>query len=319
MPRVATSTDGGASFEALGSWAAGRSRDALLRFVDEVTDPGSRHYLPPEERVAAFDNDGTLTCERPTVQGAFILQRLAAVARADQTLASKDPWAAALGGDLDWVDRALTKHYQGDDADLKVLLEAVLTTFSELSVERFAAQVTEFFETAQHPRFVRPFTEVVYRPMRELLDYLASNDFTCYIVSGGGRDFLRPISQSAFGIPPERVVGSAPTMVFSADVEPAEIIRQPSLDILDDGPAKAIYLWDRAGRRPILAAGNADGDIPLLHYAGMPGEPRMRMVIVHDDADREFAYALGSDLVRRMAAERDWTVVSMKRDWERIL
>lgn len=283
-----------------------------------VTDPASGHFVPAAERVAAFDNDGTLACERPTVQGAFIMQRLAAKATIDPALASRQPWQAARDGETGWLDEALTRHYQGDDSDLRVLIGAVMSLFSDMSVEQFATMVSEFFESERHPTLDRPYTEVAYRPMLELLVHLEDNGFTNYIVSGGGRDFMRPVSQRIYGIPPERVVGSAPKMTFSAEAEPPQIVRQAGMDILDDGPAKPIYLWDRAGRRPILAAGNADGDIPLLQFAGLPGAAFLRLAIAHDDAVREYEYSAGSETIQELARSPGWTLVSMANDWNNI-
>jgi phosphoserine phosphatase len=180
-------------------------------------------------------------------------------------------------------------------------------------VEAFAAQAAAYFKTAQHPKYNVSYLEVTYQPMVELFGYLKANGFTNYIVSGGGRDFMRPVTQQLYGIPPERVVGSAFTQSFKDDDQGAHIMRGAGIDFVDDGPAKAVHIWDRIGRRPILAAGNANGDIPMLRFTGGKDRSVLRLLVNHDDAERETNYTAGAEKAMKLAKEQDWTVVSMKR------
>jgi phosphoserine phosphatase len=302
----------------LPSWNDTPTRQAILDFVAKVTDPNNAGYVPPEERIATFDNDGTLWCEQPAVQGGFIMQRLTAMAEKDASLHQTQPWQAAYEKDFTWLNNAVTKHYNGDDSDVKVLLGGILKAFGDMTVDAFAAMVVDFFDSARHPTYHCSYLEVAYQPMVELLGYLEANGFTTYIVSGGGRDFMRPITQQVYGIPPERVIGSAPALSFQADDQGAHIMRQAGADIFDDGPAKPVYIWDRIGRRPILAAGNANGDIPMLQFAGGKDHPALRLLVHHDDAKREVKYTAGAEKAINLAKEQGWTVVSIKQDWSNV-
>jgi phosphoglycolate phosphatase-like HAD superfamily hydrolase len=294
----------------LSLWEDTPTKKAILDFVAEVTNPSSPDYVLPEERIATFDNDGTLWCEQPTVQGDFIMQRLAAMAKKDPSLRKTEPWQAAYTQDYSWLQTAITKHYDGDDSDVKVLMGAVLKAFSAMTVD--------FFKTARHPKYHVSYLEVAYQPMVELLGYLEANGFTTYIVSGGGRDFMRPITQQVYGIPPERVVGSAPDMSYKDDAQGSHIMRGTGLDIFDDGSGKAVNIWDRIGRRPILAAGKANGDIPMLQYAGSKDHPTLRLLVHHDDAKREFAYTAGAGKAVKLVQKQGWTEISMKNDWKQV-
>jgi phosphoserine phosphatase len=290
-----------------------------MDFVAKVTDPNNAAYVPPEERIATFDNDGTLWCEKPVqIQIAFILQRLAAMAEKNPSLRKQQPWQAAYEKDNAWFSDTVTKHYNGDDNGVKVLLGGVVKAFGNMTVEAFAAQAAAYFKTAQHPKYKVSYLEVIYQPMVELLCYLNANGFTNYIVSGGGRDFMRPVTQQLYGIPPERVVGSAFTESFQDDDQGAHIMRGTGIDFVDDGPAKAVHIWDRIGRRPILAAGNANGDIPMLRFAGGKDRPALRLLVNHDDAGRETNYTAGAEKAMKLAQEQGWTVVSIKQDWKQV-
>ena len=300
----------------LPSWNDTPTKKAITDFVAKVTNQSGQDYVPPEERIATFDNDGTLWCEQPVVQGGFIMQRLAAMAKKDPSLRKQQPWKAAYTQDYSWLQNAITKHYDGDDSDVKVLLGAVLKAFSAITVEAFAAMTVDFFKTARHPKYHVSYLEVAYLPMVELLVFLDANDFTTYIVSGGGRDFMRPITQQVYGIPPERVVGSAPTMSYKDDDQGHHIMRGAGIDIFDDGSGKPVNIWDRIGRRPILAAGNANGDIPMLQYARSKDHPTLRLLVHHDDARREAAYTAGAEKAVKLAKEQGWTEISMKNDWK---
>jgi phosphoserine phosphatase len=300
----------------LTSWTDGPTKSAIVDFVDRVTTDGGSDYVEPQARIAVFDNDGTLWCEKPMyIQLDFIVRRLAEKARSDSTLATQQPYQAALRGDLNWFGAAITKHYQGDDTDLKALAGGVLLLHESMTVEDHAALIARFFAKAKHPALGRLYSECTYRPMVELLRYLEDKSFTCYIVSGGGRDFMRPITSAIYGIPPERVVGSAQGLRFKGQNGNGDLLIQPALDVFDDGPEKPVRIWNRIGRRPILAVGNSNGDDEMLMYAGTPTTPALRLLVLHDDAAREFAYTAGAERALDHARRYGWTIVSIKDDW----
>ena len=303
----------------LSTWTEGSAKSAIVDFTRRVTAEGP-DYVPPEERIAVFDNDGTLWCEKPAyIQLDFIVRRLADTASADPSLAQRQPYEAAVSGDLAWFGNAVTKHYQGDDSDLEVLAGAALALHESMKVEDHATRVAAFFAEASHPTLGRPYKACTYAPMVELLRYLEGHGFTCYIVTGGGRDFMRPIAAAIYGIPPERVVGSAQGLKFAggggAEAGHGDLLIQPALDIWDDGPEKPVRIWSRVGRRPILSSGNSNGDDEMLLYSGRPGRPALRLLVNHDDAEREFAYTAGAERVLAHAKQYGWTVVSMRDDW----
>lgn len=299
----------------LESWNDGSTKSAIVDFVNRVTAEGADH-VAPEARVAVFDNDGTLWCEKPMyIQLDFIIRRLAERAAADESLAGQQPYQAAVANDLQWFGGAITKHYQGDDTDLKVLAGAVMSLHEAMNVEDHAARVSAFFAEAKHPTLNRSYQECVYTPMVELLRYLEDNGFTCYIVSGGARDFMRPITAAIYGIPPERVVGSTQGLKFEGNDGHGDLLIQPALDVFDDGPEKPVRIWSRIGRRPILSAGNSNGDDEMLQYSGRPGAAALRLLVLHDDAEREFDYTAGAERALEHAATYGWTVVSIKNDW----
>jgi phosphoglycolate phosphatase-like HAD superfamily hydrolase len=304
--------------EPLSSWEETPTKQAILDFVDRVTADGAETFVPPAERIATFDNDGTLWCEQPMVQGAFIAQRLAAMAKADPSLRQTQPWKAISDGDSSWINNAVTKHYNGDDTDLKSLIAGVVKAFGDITVEDFETQAATFYDTAVHPVYKQPYQKLGYVPMIELLGYLESKEFTCYIVSGGGRDFMRPVTQSMYGIPPERVVGSSSGLTFKADENGANVMRTAAAGIIDDGPGKPIQIWERIGRRPILAAGNANGDVPMLQFAADQNGPTLGLLVHHDDATREVAYSAGAENAVKEAAINGWTVISVETDWNRV-
>ena len=279
----------------LSSWADGPTKSAIVDFVGRVTREGA-DFVAPEARVAVFDNDGTLWCEKPMyIQLDFIVRRLSEKAAADPSLADQQPYKAAASGDLDWFGGAITKHYQGDDSDLKVLAGAVMSLHESMTVEDHAALIGKFFAEATHPTLKRPYQKCIYPAMVELLRYLEEHDFTCYIVSGGGRDFMRPVTGTVYGIPPERVVGSSQGLKFDGGDGHGNLLIQPALDVFDDGPEKPVRIWNRIGRRPILSAGNSNGDDEMLMYSGQPGAAALRLLVLHDDAEREFDYTAGAE------------------------
>ena len=303
----------------LASWNDTPTRAAIVDFVERVTTEGGADYVPPPERIATFDNDGTLWCETPMpIELGFILVRLAEMAEADESLREKQPWKAARERDHHWLGGAITSHYGGDDTDVKVLMAGILQAFSGVSVEDYAAAADSFLSGGKHPTLDRTFRACGYLPMIELLAYLETNGFTNYIASGGDRDFMRSVTEEIYGIPAERVIGSSNALRYLEDEHGGTITYAAEPDVFDDGPVKPTRIWSRIGRRPILAGGNSNGDIPMLRYAGGKGRPGLRLLVLHDDAEREFDYKAGAEESLDAAATHGWTVVSIKNDWANV-
>jgi phosphoglycolate phosphatase-like HAD superfamily hydrolase len=289
----------------LESWKDGPTKSAIVEFVDRVVAE-----VEPSLRVAVFDNDGTLWCEKPMyIQLDFLIRRFAQQVAEDPSLRDRQPYKAAADGDLKWFGEAVTKHYQGDDSDAKTLVAGVLTAHHEITVEEHRSRVETFFAEAKHPTLGRAYTACGYLPMVELLRFLEANEFMCYIVSGGGRDFMRPVTGMLYGIPPERVIGSS----VGLDYRDGNVYTTSQPEFLDDGPMKPVRLWSRIGRRPILAAGNSNGDFEMLEFTR-----GLRLLVLHDDGDREFDYVAGAEKVLEKARASGWTVVSMKNDWSTV-
>ena len=244
----------------------------------------------------------------------FILRRLAAMAEADESLRERQPWKAAYESDYAWLGESITKHYHGDDSDMKVLMGGILQAFAGQSVDDYAAAAHDFLRGGDHPTLGRGFHECGYLPMVELLRYLEANGFTNYIASGGDRDFMRPVTADV----------RHPRRARDRQLERARLRRrrarrhvtyQATPDFFDDGPVKPVRIWSRIGKRPIVAGGNSNGDIPMLRYAGGKDRPALRLLLLHDDEEREFAYTAGAEKSLRAAADHGWTVVSIKNDW----
>ena len=295
----------------LASWRDGEAKRAVLEFVRRVSVE-----VPVDERVAVFDNDGTLWCEKPMpIQLDFILRRLAGMAQADAALRVREPWRAAYEHDHGWFAALLEEHYAGDDSNVRILAAGILTAYDGITIEDFEAESETFLREVEHPTLGRQYLRCTYAPMIDLLDHLAENGFSNYIASGGGRDFMRPISAEVYGVPRERVIGSAPALTYRSDESGGTIIHRAEADYLDDGPEKPVRIWSRTGRRPLLAAGNSNGDIAMLNFAQHPGKPYLRLLVRHDDDEREFDYTRGAELALKEAERHDWTVVSIRDDW----
>jgi phosphoserine phosphatase len=280
----------------LESWRDTATREAIEAFVERDA--------PAEGRIAVFDNDGTLWCEKPMpIQLDFTLRRLVEMAEADEALRDQQPYKAAYEHDFAWLGAAMTKHYQGDDADLRLLMGAVGSAFGGMDVATYEQRVSAFFEDAAHPTLKRPYVACVYRPMVELLRYLEANGFTTFIASGGDRDFMRAVAEELYAVPRERVIGSSMGMSWS---EEGGLIYKSSIEFFDDGPEKPVRIWSRIGQRPALACGNANGDAPMLRFAD-----GLRLVVRHDDPEREFDYdAEAGDVLGGGNVE-----ISVKDDW----
>jgi phosphoserine phosphatase len=303
----------------LPSWAATPTRDAIVSFVEAVTGDGPEH-VPEAERIAVFDNDGTLWTEKPMpTQLHFIVGKWREQATADPTLADRQPYLAATSGDVAWLADALDKHYAGDDTDLRLMVRAIVGISAERTVDDYASEISEFFRVEEHPVLRRPYAETVYQPMVELLQYLEQNGFTTYIVSAGDRDFMRPMTADAYGVPPERVVGSAMGLVYTEDETGGDVRYAASFSFLADGPEKPIRIWSRIGRRPILAAGNANGDLPMLRF--VQRHPHSLSLLIHHDDDTgrgDTPYDKGAEKIVEAASSGGFVTVSVKHDWTQV-
>jgi phosphoglycolate phosphatase-like HAD superfamily hydrolase len=305
--------------ETMPSWRDTATRATITEFVERVTDDASPDFVEPAARVAVFDNDGTLWCEKPMpIQLDFTIRRFAELARENPALQDKQPWKAAYEQDMHWLGSAMVKHYHGDDADLRLLMGAVTQAFEQVTVDDYDARVAAFFADAKHPTLGTPYLHCGYAPMVELLQYLQASGFTNYIASGGDRDFMRAIAQRLYGVPPERVIGSSLGLVYRDTKGRTDLLYKATMDFFDDGPEKPVRIWSRIGRRPILSVGNSNGDVQMLSFSALPSSPSLRMLILHDDPDREFDYVAGAEDVLQQAKENGWTVVSLKNDWSQI-
>jgi hypothetical protein len=304
----------GAAGDPLPSWQDGASKSAIVAFVGKVTREGSPAFLPPAERIATFDNDGTLWAERPVpVQAFFAFDRVKALAPQHPEWKTQEPFASLLKGDMGGVAAA------GE----KGLIEIVAATHTGMTTDEFAGIVEEWIASARHPGTGRLYTEMVYTPMLELLAYLRQNGFKTFIVSGGGVEFMRPWSERVYGIPPEQVIGSAGKLKFEMRDGKPVLVKLPAIDFIDDKEGKPPAIQSRIGRRPIAAFGNSDGDLQMLQWAAAGGGARLALIVHHDDARREFAYDRADKLQRLdkawdEAVARGWTVVSMKGDWKTV-
>jgi phosphoserine phosphatase len=297
-------------------WSDGPTRNAVMEFVARVSDEHGPDYVEPAARIAVFDNDGTLWCEKPMpIQLDFTVRRLSELAAENPALRDEQPYKACYEQDMHWLGAAMVKHYHGDDGDLMLLMAAVTSAFATVSVTDYVATVTAFFADAQHPSLGRSYLGCGYAPMVQLLDYLEANGFTNYIASGGDRDFMRPIAGRLYRVPPERVIGSALGITYQEGGNQGELLYKESMEFFDDGPEKPVRIWSRIGRRPILAVGNSNGDVPMLAFAGGRELPALRMLVLHDDVEREFDYTSGAEDALARAERDGWVVASVRNDW----
>jgi phosphoglycolate phosphatase-like HAD superfamily hydrolase len=302
--------------QVLASWRDGPVKQSITDFVRRTRGEDGSPAVPIEERVAVFDNDGTLWCEKPLpIQLDFIIRRLAEMGSENPVLIARQPWKAVHERDFAWFGALMTEHYAGDDTNVHALAAGILAAYAGIDVEAFDALSDAFLRSARHPTLGRGYLECAYAPMVDLLHYLEANGFSNYIVSGGGRDFMRPISQEMYGIPRERVIGSSSTFAYTGDASGGTITHKAEVDYLDDGPEKPVRIWNRTGRRPLLAAGNSNGDTAMLEYTRHPDRPTQRLLILHDDAEREFDYTTGAEQALDRAGTAGWSVVSMQNDW----
>lgn len=298
----------------LPSWNNGAAKKSIIEFVDKVTKDGSPTFVPVAERIAVFDNDGTLWPEQPMYfQLLFALDRIKTLAPQHPEWKDQEPFVSLLKGD---VKTALA----GGE---KAILEIAMATHSGMTTEEFEKTVTDWITTAKHPKTGRLYTEMVYQPMLEMLSYLRANGFKTFIVSGGGVEFMRPWAEWVYGIPPEQVIGSSIKTNFEMRDGKPVLVRLPEINFIDDKEAKPVGIQQHIGRRPIAAFGNSDGDLQMMQWTAAGSGSRFCLYIHHDDAQREWAYDRQSDIGRLdkgldQAKAKGWTMVSMKDDWKRI-
>jgi hypothetical protein len=299
----------------LPSWNDGATKKAIIEFVAKTTTEGSPDFVKPQQRIATFDNDGTLWCEQPMYfQFLFALDRVKALAPQHPEWKDKEPFAALLKGD---VKAALA----GGE---RAMLEIIMATHAGMTTDEFEKIVKDWVTTARHPKTGKLYTEMVYQPMLELTDYLRANGFKTFIVSGGGIEFMRPWTERVYGIPPEQVVGSSIKTKFELQNGKPVLVRLPEVNFIDDKTGKPVGINEHIGRRPIAAFGNSDGDRQMLEYTAGGSGVRFCLLVHHDDAEREFAYGADSkigtfsDSLMSEAKDKGWTVVSMKNDWNTV-
>lgn len=298
----------------LPSWNDGASKQTIIEFVTRVTDESHPDFVPDAQRIAVFDNDGTLWAEQPMYfQLTFAIDQVHALAAQHPEWSTQMPYAAILSGDADALG-ALTEHD---------IVEMSTAPPSGMTIAEFQSAVAAWLATARHPRFDQPYTALAYQPMLEVLDYLRANGFKTFIVSGGGIDFMRAFVEAVYGVPPEQVVGSTGNLTFEMRDDGPVLVKQPGFDFIDDKDGKPVGIARFIGRRPIAAFGNSDGDLAMLQYTAAGAGAPLMVYIHHDDADREWAYDRESHIGRLdagldEATERGWTVVSMRTDWAQV-
>lgn len=305
----------------LPSWNDGPAKQAIVKFVQTVTDKSSADYVPPDDRIATFDNDGTLWPSHPMyTQLAFAIDRIKALAPQHPEWKTKQPFKAVLDNDMEALAAS------GEHG----LVELVMASHAGMSTAEFEQIVKNWFKTAKHPRFKRPYTDLAYRPMVELMEYLRENGFKTYIVSGGGVEFMRPMTESVYGIPPEQVIGSTIETKFEMKDGKPVLMRLPKIDFIDDKAGKPVGINKFIGRRPIAAFGNSDGDRQMLEWTSGGDGARLAMLVFHDDDKREYAYGPANglpdtkfgtftqSLMDEANKRKNWEVISMKNDWKKI-
>jgi hypothetical protein len=303
-----------AAAEPLPSWNDGPTKTAIIEFVAKVTTEDSPDFVPAAQRIATFDNDGTLWAEQPAYfQLLFALDRIKTLAPEHPEWQSTEPYKSALAGDAKGLAAS----------GMKGLMEIIAATHSGMTTDEFADVALEWVTRAEHPTLKRPYIECVYQPQIELLEYLRANGFKTFIVSGGGIEFMRPWTEQVYGIPPEQVVGSSGKIKYEVRDGAPVLVKLPEIDFIDDKEGKPVGINSHIGRRPIMAVGNSDGDFQMLEYTTSGAGARMGLIIHHTDAEREFAYDRDSqfgklDKALDEASERGWLVVDMKQDWDRI-
>jgi len=296
----------------LPSWNEGATKSAILDYVTSVTEEGTASYVPVEDRIATFDNDGNLWAEQPAYfQLFFALDRVKAMAPDHPEWESTEPYKSVLNDDMEGIMAS----------GMKGLLEIVMTTHAGMSSEEYQQIVADWFSTSKHPRFNRAYNELIYQPMLELMDLLRASDFKVFIVSGGGIDFMRVWATDAYGVPSDQIIGSSVKAKFDYTDGEAKIIKEPGIFFVDDKEGKPVGIHQHIGKKPIFASGNSDGDLQMLQYTDSNSYPSFQLYLHHTDAEREWAYDRDSHVGRldkglEEAAAKGWTVIDMKTDWK---
>lgn len=299
-------TDPQSASDPLPSWNEGSTKDRILKFVADVIDPDSPSFVSPVDRIAVFDNDGTLWTEKPLpVQAAFAIARVIEMAPDHPEWQTNQAYQAILAQDLEILP----------SLGVEALEALILTTHAGITEDEFESIAGDFLANARHPRFDVLYTETVYQPMLELLAFLRANDFKTFIVSGGGVEFMRVFSEEVYGIPRENVIGSSLQYEFHNRPEGSVLVRRPELVSFIERAMKPVEIQLHIGRRPIIAVGNSDGDLEMLQYAWDGQRPFLSLLLHHDDAEREYDYLKGAEEALSVAAQSDWVVVSIKRDF----
>ena len=303
------------------SWNDGAAKSAILDFVAKVITASSPTFVPPAERIATFDNDGTLWLEKPLyIQLQHGLRAIGKLAAEKPDVRDRQPFKAVHEKDTAWLGQVAADYSKGDPSGVFTLAAGIAEACARTTVEEFEADALVFLSTTQDPRFDLPYKQLTYQPMVELVHYLQDNGFQVHLVSGGGRDFMRAVCEEIYGIPRSLAIGSSVATTYAEDAQGvAQVMRTKEIELpIDDGPGKPLHIHRAIGRRPIMAAGNADGDIHMLKYAGGHKGPTLGLLVHHDDAEREYAYDGGAERALRSAPEEGWIVVSMKDDWKMV-
>ena len=295
----------------LPSWNERTVKRTIVTFVQQVSDPSLASYIPPGDRLATFDNDGTLWSEKPLyIQLAFILDRIRQLAPERPEWRNQQPFQGILAN-----DKKVLSNLKIPEDVLKLALE----THTGMSDSVFEEQAKQFWQRAKHPRFKRAYTELIYQPMVELINYLKLNDFQVYICSAGGQDFIRTISEAAYGIPPQNVIGSGVQKEWQVGNEGSVLMRLPKLvEPINERAGKPVNIKRYIGKKPVIAVGNSDGDIQMLQYADSNSLPDLELLLHHDDNQREYDYDRGTEKALMLAQENDWKVISIKQDFKRL-
>ncbi|NAW84903.1 HAD family hydrolase [Photobacterium halotolerans] len=307
-------TAASAATDPLPSWNDTATKQQMMQFVEQTTDSNSAQFVPAAERIATFDNDGTLWAEQPAYfQLFYAIDRVKALADKHPEWKTEEPFASILKGDMEGVKKS----------GMEGLMKLVMATHANMTTEEFSQLVSEWMKTAKHPVTNKPFTEMVYQPMLELLNYLRSKGYKTYIVSGGGVEFMRTWAPQVYGIPPEQIIGSTIKTEFKLVEGKPAITRLPEIDFIDDKEGKPVNIQKIIGRRPVIAFGNSDGDLAMLQWTKAGSGPRMSLLLHHTDAEREWAYDKESsighlDKALSVAEKEQWIVVDMKRDWKQV-
>jgi len=303
-----------AAADPLPSWNDGAAKKRIIDFVSQVTEQNGRHFVPVEERIATFDNDGTLWSEQPMpFQVVFMLEQVKKAAPQHPEWKNDEAFEALMSRDTQALARL------GE----KPLLQLLADANSGMTTDAYDESIRDWLQTSREPRFKRPYTELVYQPMLEVLAYLRANGFKTFIVSGGSIEFMRPWAEATYGIPPEQIVGTISEVRFELRNGTPRLVREPKIDFVDNGPGKPVGIYRSIGRRPIAAFGNSDGDLQMLQYTAAGEAPRLMLIVHHTDAEREWKYDRDYrfsplDAALAEARSRDWIIVSMKDDWKTI-